>query len=150
LNQTRGLDFGAGFYLTISEEQAARFSEIVLFRRKSGKATVNIYEYDIETVENILVVRRFAKADTEWLSFVAKNRLKTYTGESYDIVAGPVANDTVMPTIQAFLGGFLTEEATTITLKTSKLANQICLKTDRALLPLRFVRSYETAHRGKQ
>ncbi len=36
IGQVRGLDFGAGFYLTTSEPQAARFSEIVVRRRKTG------------------------------------------------------------------------------------------------------------------
>ena len=36
IKQTRGLDFGPGFYLTSRKEQAMRFSEIVVGRRKSG------------------------------------------------------------------------------------------------------------------
>jgi hypothetical protein len=150
VEQTRGLDFGVGFYLTANEAQAARFSEIVAKRRKGGEATVSVYEFDMEAAEAMLAIRRFNHADAEWLSFVAHNRRKTYQGENYDIVMGPVANDTVMPTIQAFLAGFLTEEATLATLKTSKLTDQACLKSDRALSLLRFVNSYETAGGGKQ
>jgi len=45
LPQIRGLDFGAGFHLTTSEGQAMRFSEIVTARRKSGTATVSVYEF---------------------------------------------------------------------------------------------------------
>ena len=142
VKQTRGLDFGAGFYLTTREEQAMRFSEIVADRRKSGNATVSVYVFDDTTAVNTLAVRKFAKADEEWLRFVADNRLKTYAGETYDIVAGAVANDTVMPTIQAFLGGFISEEATIITLKTSKLFDQWCLKSEKALALLKFVRSF--------
>jgi hypothetical protein len=147
IEQTRGLDFGAGFYLTSREEQAMRFSEIVVDRRKSGVSTVSVYEFD-NTAETTLAVRRFASADKEWLRFVADNRLKVYTGENYDVVVGAVANDTVMPTIQAFLGGFINEEATIITLKTSKLFDQWCLKTENALSLLKFVKSYEVGGVG--
>jgi hypothetical protein len=143
IDQTRGLDFGAGFYLTTSEEQAHRFSEIVVKRRKNGAPTVNIYEFDMEAAERTLAVRKFASADAEWLSFVTENRLKTYIGDNYDIIIGAVANDTVMPTIQALLGGYLTEEAALLTLKTSKLVDQVILKTDRAISLLRFVRAVE-------
>ena len=52
-----------------------------------------------------------------------------------------------MPTIQAFWGGFVSEEATLITLKTSKLIDQICLKSERALALLRFIKAYD-AKRG--
>jgi len=144
IEQTRGLDFGAGFYLTTSAAQAERFSEIVVNRRKSGVATVSVYDFDMTAADRTLAVRRFAGAGVEWLRFVIDNRRKTYHGENYDIVIGAVANDTVMPTIQAFLGGFINEEATLLTLKTSKLVDQICLKSERALSLLRFVKSYET------
>ena len=149
VEQTRGLDFGEGFYLTTNEEQANRFSDIIVNRRKSGIATVNVYEFDIETAERELSIRRFQGPDAEWLGFVADNRLKTYTGEIYDLVIGAVANDTVMPTIQAYLSGFLTEEATLITLKKGRLVDQVCLKTDKALSLLRFERAYNSGKGGE-
>ena len=142
IQQTRGLDFGAGFYLTTSEAQAMRFSGIVVNRRKNGIATVSIYEFDLETAAKTLDILRFESADAKWLQFVMENRLKTYQGYSYDIVIGAVANDTVMPTIQALQGGFLSVEAVLITLKASKLVNQLCLKSEKALALLRFIGSY--------
>jgi hypothetical protein len=142
IKQDRGLDFGCGFYLTTSEAQAERFSGIVLNRRKNGAATVNVYEFDMETAIETLAVCKFASADSHWLKFVTENRLKTYQGDIYDVVIGAVANDTVMPTIQAFLGGFLNEEATLITLKTSRLVDQVCLKSDKALALLRYINYY--------
>jgi hypothetical protein len=148
IEQTRGLDFGAGFYLTTSEEQANRFSDVVVNRRKSSVAAVNIYEFDMDAAEKTLAIRKFQSADAEWLGFVTENRLKAYFGDSYDVVIGAVANDTVMPTVQAYLGGFLTEEAALITLKASKLVDQICLKTDKALSLLRFVRAYNGGKGG--
>ena len=142
LGQTRGLDFGAGFYLTTSESQAARFSEIVAKRRKSGVATVNVYEFDMETAEKTLFVCRFKEANAEWLRFVTSNRLDLFEGVAYDIIIGAVANDAVMPTLQAFWGGFINEEAAILSLKTSKLVDQVCLKSDKALSLLRFIKSY--------
>jgi len=84
--QTRGLDFGSGFYLTTNEEQAERFSEIVVNRRKSGVATVSVYDFDEQVfeekaAENTLAVRRFESADAAWLRFVVDNRLNCYSGE---------------------------------------------------------------------
>jgi len=141
--QTRGLDFGPGFYLTTKDSQAERFSEIVLNRQKNGVATVSVYDFDWTTAEKTLAVRRFESADATWLQFVVDNRLNMYRGESYDIVVGAVANDRVMPTIQLLLGGFIDEEAALITLKTSKLADQVCIKSEKALSLLSFVKSYE-------
>ena len=143
IGQTHGLDFGPGFYLTTCEKQAVSFSEIVLRRQKGGAATVSIYEFDMTTAEKALFVRKFGGADAEWLGFVVENRLRTYRDADYDMVIGAVANDTVMPTLQAYLNGFINEEATLITLKVSKLVDQICLKTEKALALLKFVRAYE-------
>ena len=142
IEQKRGLDFGAGFYLTTNESQALRFSEIVTKRRKSGVAIISIYRFDMETAERTLVVRRFENADVEWLRFVTENRLKINKSDPYDIVIGAVANDIVMPALQAYWGGFLSEEAAIITLMTSKLVDQVCLKSDNALSLLRYVKSY--------
>ena len=142
VGQTRGLDFGPGFYLTTNEEQAVRFSEIVFKRKKTGSAVVNVYNFNMVTAEKTLTILKFAYANTEWLRFVTENRLKKYSGNEYDMVIGAVANDTVMPTIQLLLNGFINEEAALITLKASKLTDQICLKTQKALSHLDFTNSY--------
>jgi len=144
IGQTRGLDFGAGFYLTTSQEQAVRFSKIVFKRKKSGCAIVNVYEFDMDAAEKSLTILKFANADIKWLRYVTENRLKTYKESDYDMIIGAVANDTVMPTIQAYLNGFINEEAAIITLKTSKLIDQICLKTEKAISMLSFIKAYET------
>ena len=141
--QTRGLDFGPGFYLTTKESQAERFSEIIVNRRKSGDATVSVYDFDWATAEKTLATRKFADADAAWLRFVVDNRLNTYSGERYDIVIGAVANDAVMPTVQLFFGGFIDEEDALNALKKSKLVDQVCLKSEKALSLLSFVKSYE-------
>ena len=143
IHQARGLDFGAGFYLTSSEEQARRFSKIVCTRNKQGTPMVSVYEFDLDEALRQLSVLRFSGADADWLRFVVENRLKTYDGAAYDAVSGAVANDNVMPTIQALLGGFLTEEATLVALKTKKLVDQYCLKSEAALELLRFDRAYQ-------
>ena len=46
--QNRYLDFGYGFYTTTNKEQAAAFAQKVSKRRRSGKPTVNTYEFDEE------------------------------------------------------------------------------------------------------
>ncbi len=148
VEQTRGLDFGAGFYLTTNELQAIRFSKIVVNRRKGGTPTVSVYEFDLITAEKTLNILRFKTPDALWLRFVTENRLKKYSGDAGDIVIGAVANDTVMPTLQAYFGGFLSEEAALITLKTSKLVDQMCFKSENALSLLRYVKSCATEEKG--
>jgi hypothetical protein len=148
INQMRGLDFGTGFYLTTNENQATRFSEVVFQRQKNGTAMVSAYEFDIDTAKKELFIKKFDSADAEWLKFVVENRTESYQGENYDMVIGAVANDRVMPTVLAYLNGFITEEAALITLKTSKLVDQVYLKTEEALSLLKFIKAYEV--KGEQ
>ena len=44
INSKRTLDFGTGFYLTISLEQAKKLAFIVTKRRNYDKATVSVFE----------------------------------------------------------------------------------------------------------
>lgn len=48
LQSQRALDFGAGFYLTTSYEQARRWAELTVKRRREGIATVSSFEIDEE------------------------------------------------------------------------------------------------------
>jgi hypothetical protein len=141
IERMRGLDFGAGFYLTTNSQQAKRFSEVIVNRRKCGIATVNVYEFGMAQAERSLNICRFTEASDEWLEFIKNNRLKQYAGVEYDIVIGAVANDDVMPTIQGYLSGLLSAEATILTLKTRKLVDQICLKSENSLALLKFIRA---------
>ena len=141
INQTRGLDFGVGFYLTSREEQALQFSQDVIKRRKSGFPTVNIYEYDEVTAKNTLEFRIFPESNVDWLEFVRDNRLKAYTGKQYDVIYGPVANDRIYATIQALVIGQFNIEAALAALKPYKLFNQYCFATEKALSFLKFIKA---------
>ena len=77
----RNLDFGNGFYTTINMEQAQSFSRIVCNRR-GGSPIINVYEFDYETAQKELVIKKFTAADKEWFDFVCDKRLGKYTGEA--------------------------------------------------------------------
>jgi hypothetical protein len=53
-----------------------------------------------------------------------------------------VANDDVLPTIQAYLSGQFPAEIALAMLKTRKLTDQYCLASEKALSMLRFTRAY--------
>lgn len=141
MEQTRGLDFGAGFYLTSRVKQAGEFSEDITHRRKQGIPTVSVYEFDEIAAEKTLDIAVFPEPNAEWLEFVRDNRLKIYSGKKYDIIVGPVANDRVYLALQALIIGELSIEAALVVLKPYKLFDQYCLATEKALLMLKFVKS---------
>jgi hypothetical protein len=133
----RTLDFGPGFYTTTNREQAAGFTKKVYDREiRQGKKPegkfVSQYEIDYEDVKNKVDIRFFDFADEAWFDFIMANRRNMYTGRTYDIVYGPVANDTVYNTLIAFETGVLSKEETLVRLKVRKLYNQMTFKTERA------------------
>ena len=89
---------------------------------------------------SVLSVLRFPSADGEWLRYVTDNRKSVYSGEKYDIVIGPVANDNTMPVISDYMAGIINEETALILLKPQKLADQYAFLTWKGLSMLRYVR----------
>ena len=78
-------DFSWGFYCTNNMSQAVRWAN-----RGMGEPIINYYQYEPNEKLKIL---KFPELSDEWLDFIAKCR----SGEThdYDIVEGPMANDTV-------------------------------------------------------
>ena len=94
-------DFGYGFYCTNFEKQAMRWS-----LTKKNNHIVNVYMY----TENLdLNCKAFEQMSDEWLDFVVSSRRGiTHT---YDIVEGPMADDTIWNYVDDFARGLITRAA---------------------------------------
>ena len=126
-------DFYFGFYCTLISEQAKRWAV-----RFSGKEIVNEYEY----VQDIsLKILKFPEMTEEWLDFIIDCR----RGKShdYDIVEGPMANDTIFNYVQDFIDGKISRSAFWELAKFKKPTHQISFHTARALETLTFKTAYE-------
>ena len=133
----RKLDFGTGFYLTSSLEQAERWAELTADRRGTGKPTISVYEFD-ETKLAELKILKFEKANKKWLDFVVANRDNAVDDQKWDIVIGPVANDRTMPVIRLFIAKVYTAAEALRRLLPQKLHDQYTFKTQAALQFLKF------------
>lgn len=136
--QNRFLDFGYGFYTTTNKSQAVSFADKVTKRRREGSPTVSIYALDEEKAFAACSVLRFDAPDEAWLDFVSDNRAGKYTGQSYDFIYGPVANDDVYTTFTLYAAGILSKEQTIEALKIKNLYNQLVLTSEKALSFLRY------------
>lgn len=135
IQSDRRLDFGMGFYLTSSYEQAERWAFLTVKRRGEGKPIITSYDFDQEIL-SLLKVIKFEGASVEWLKFVANNRnVRDFTDYS-DIVIGPVANDRTMPVIKLYFSGIYDENETIKRLLPQKLRDQYAFKSERALKSL--------------
>lgn len=67
-------DFGRGFYLTTTKEQAERMAQRVS-RMFAGNLYLNIYTFDESLLDSSeLKIRQFEKPSEEWAKFVIANR----------------------------------------------------------------------------
>jgi hypothetical protein len=134
----KNLDFGIGFYTTVNRDQAVDFARKVTARKGQANPFVSVYNFNLEINDPKLNVLRFQAPEKLWLNFVHQNRHGTYSGESYDLIIGPVANDDVFATLLIYEQGILNAEQTLEALKVKELYSQFVFKTNEALSFLRF------------
>lgn len=125
-------DFFWGFYCTAMEEQAARWAV-----RFGGKGVVNVYSFDDDAE---LTIKHFPEMSDEWLDFIAACRGGAPHG--YDVVEGPMADDTIFNYVQSFLDGEISRAAFWELAKFKHPTHQISFHTTKALAALQFERSY--------
>ncbi|MCM1530378.1 MAG: DUF3990 domain-containing protein [Alistipes sp.] len=138
LEAKRPLDFGGGFYVTTSKQQAKSWAVKVAYRNNTDHKCVNQYAFDLERAKTELAFICFEDADEKWLDFICDNRSGKSTGE-YDIVMGPVADDRVYRVVVEYENGDLDREAALKQLKVEKLCDQILFHTERSLEYLKYM-----------
>lgn len=126
-------DFGYGFYCTNFEKQAKRWA-----LTKKNKHVVNVYSYTENKNLNCLI---FKEMSDKWLDFVVSSR----QGErhDYDIVEGPMADDTIWNYVDDFARGMISRTAFWELVKFKYPTHQIVFCTEAALKCLEYVRNYE-------
>lgn len=125
-------DFGYGFYCTNIEKQAKRWA-----LTKKPNHIVNIYSY---TENSQLKILKYEKMTDQWLDFIVSCR--GGIGHGYDIVEGPMADDTIWDYIEAYIDGEITREAFWVLVKFKYPTHQIVFCNDKALESIKFERSY--------
>lgn len=120
-------DFSWGFYCTKDYQQARRWAN----RNRTG--VINRYAYTADTSLRIL---KFDDISDAWLDFVSKCR-SGYIHD-YDIVEGPMADDTVWNFVNDYLAGTITKAAFRELARFKHPTHQISFHTIRALSCLKF------------
>jgi len=138
LHVNKSSDFGRGFYLTSSREQAARWAELQSKRRKEGIPMVSIFEIDDAELLDLTVLE-YKQADNDWLQMITKNRKNIIYEEKFDIIVGPVADDFTMDVLNLYFSGRYSEEEALKRLLPQKLKDQYVFKTEEAIKRLEFV-----------
>ena len=152
-------DFGQGFYLTTSLEQARSFSRMTLRRAKRDglvPATEQTAWVSAFRVGDIAGLKTFVfqTADKEWLHCIVGHRREHYFREiqwqmkDYDVIGGKVANDDTNLTINAYtlrvFGEIGDENADNICIRLlipERLKDQFCFRSRKAISCLTYLKS---------
>ena len=110
----RGKDFGQGFYLNANPDQAMEMAARTTRFLNEGVPTLSCFEFDDDmATKNGLNIKIFPDYSEEWAEFVVMNRKNNsdIPAHPYDIVIGPIADDTVGVQIRRFIMGYLSVSA---------------------------------------
>lgn len=110
----RGKDFGQGFYLNANPNQAMEMAARTTRILNEGIPTLSCFEFDEDkATKNGLNIKIFPTYSEEWAEFVVMNRKNNsdIPAHPYDIVIGPIADDTIGVQIRRFMMGYLSASA---------------------------------------
>lgn len=125
-------DFGYGFYCTDFERQAKRWAST-----KKNKHVVNVYSLNnFKQLKSLI----FTTMTNEWLNFIVNCRIGIE--HNYDIVEGPMADDTIWNFIEDYIAGEISKEAFWELVKFKYPTHQIVFSNANALKCLKYERSY--------
>lgn len=134
----KGKDFGLGFYLTPDKSVATRQAERKYVSNQESAPTVPSFQWCENSVSDLNILR-FDSYTLDWAEFIFLNR-KNKTNQQkhcYDIVIGPIADDTVGFQIRRLEDRIITMEQFLEEIKYHNVTFQYFFATERALLTLK-------------
>lgn len=152
-------DFGKGFYLTSSKEQAESFLGTAIGKAISKGDAVTGQNYGYISVFKVnnydkLMSHIFEEANEEWLHCIAAHRRRNSFASiekamtEYDVIIGKIADDQTNTTLAAYIGDAFgpvgsrgADEICIRLLLPEKLKDQYCFRTPKAIDCLEFVES---------
>ena len=124
----KNADFGQGFYTTRDADFARRWA-----RERAGCTIwINAYELELDG----LAVHHFER-DQAWFDYIYDNRRGAQDAHpEADVIAGPIANDTIFDTLGITTSGLLSRAEALQLLTIGPLYIQFALKTEKAAAQL--------------
>ena len=127
----RNADFGQGFYLSLDRA----FSERWARSRKGMTTCLNTYALQTEGLRLL----RFER-DRSWFEYISQNRAgRADALRAYDVIVGPIANDTIYTTCGISTSGLLTADQALGMLLLGPEYVQVAVKSERALDQLQWL-----------
>lgn len=136
-------DFGKGFYLSDDLQQARNMASQKAALSVNAVPVISTFEFcESAMTDGLLNVKCFDTYTEEWAEFVLRNRdrKKPQPFHNYDIVYGPIADDSVVRQMRRFELGDITLEELMRELRYPKgITFQYFFGSDKALQTLTFI-----------
>ncbi len=134
----KNADFGQGFYMSDDGQFAGRWA------REQRDREIVVNNYELET-EGLLI--KSLDRDKSWADYIFNNRAaKDDYLKEYDVIIGPIANDTLYNTFGIITSGYLTREEALKLLTVGPCYKQIVMKSNKAISQLKWKNSTILSH----
>ena len=121
----RNADFGKGFYLSDDKQFAVRWAR----KRRDLNTYINTYELNTDGLK----IKKLRK-DKNWFKYIFFNRRNSKDiYADYDVVIGPIANDTIFDTLGIITSGIFSDHESLQLMKVGNRYDQIVIKSPKAL-----------------
>ncbi len=151
-NSKKKNDFGVGFYLGESFEQAANYVSFLnannVYCFKLDLKNLKVYKFDVDT-EWMIAIAYFRGwideyADSPYIKSVL-NKIK-----DADAIIAPIADNRMFDIIAEFVEGSITDEQCKHSLAATNLGSQYVLKTDKAIEHTSFIQEMYVCEKEKE
>ena len=127
----RNADFGQGFYLSDDLSFSQRWAK----ERRGMQTYINEYILSLKGLR----VKRLHR-DAEWYNYISQNRAGVADVlAEYDVITGPIANDTLYDTWGILTSGLVSREKALYVLSNGPAYRQVVIKTEKAASQLRWL-----------
>lgn len=128
----KNADFGQGFYTS----QDYSFVTKWVIPKKDASIYINHYVLD----DSGLKIKRFTR-DEEWFDYIYNNRRVKDILLDFDVIIGPIANDTIYDTLGMTTSGFLSKEEAMKLLMVGPCYDQTVIKSSAASKALKWIKT---------
>lgn len=141
-----GREFGIGFYVTPDKETAIKSAKRAArqgFVYDNLKPTLNIYDFEPETIGEHFRVIHLNGYSKEWLDFILRCYTDIHFVHHYDVVFGNAVTAEIADVLSPYRYGKISEAEVLHRLSSMPQTEQICFSTAPVLETLAYIESVQ-------
>ena len=122
-------DFGQGFYLSKELDFSYKWS--------NRNSYINVYDLIFDDLK----IKEFERNE-EWFNYIRNNRINNDIYKDYDVIIGPISNDTIYDTYGILTSNLLSINKVLEILLLGNCYTQVVIKSEKALNNLKYIENF--------